>query len=229
MGRSAPQPCLREETVAGTEYGKIWSPFARSTEGADRGKLIMGQWFRPEFELLQYADWSWSEKINGTNVRVTWDGRRVRFGGRTDTALVPTPLLSKLQDLFTEEVMEQQFKGNPAVLFGEGCGANIQAGSGNYGKQPRFILFDALIDGWWLQPQSLEALSEQLDIEYAQVWRWGPVKEAIEVVSAGLQSAYGNFMAEGLVGKPPLGLLGRDGDRLLMKVKAKDFYTAPVK
>jgi len=52
-----------------------------------------------------------------------------------------------------------------------------------------------------------------------------PISDAIDLVKDRFlfKSFWGDFAPEGLVGKPPLGILGRDGDRLMIKIKPKDF------
>src|SRR5688572_17144881 len=128
-----------------TEYPKIESPFKRFTDGPNRNKFDFTQWARPEFDVLRNQDWEWTEKIDGTNVRVIWDGHKVSFGGRTDAAQMPVFLLQKLQDLFPEELMEQAFQNTEVVLYGEGYGAKIQKGGGNYRQDQSFILFDVKV------------------------------------------------------------------------------------
>lgn len=209
--------------MAGTEYHKIWSPYKRYVAGPERGKFITGDWARPEFDVLQNQSWVWTEKINGTNCRIIWDGHQVRFGGRTDEANMSIKALEWLGKEFPEELLEQQFHANPAVLYGELCGAKMTSGSGVYGPDPRFIMFDVNVDGWWLLPPSVEQAALQMGIDFAPYVMTGSIGEAIRRIKENPLSSYGNFIMEGLVGRPPLGLLGRDGDRLLVKIKAKDF------
>lgn len=207
-------------------YPKIMSPFKRHIEGPLKNKLDWSQWSRPEFEALANLDWEWTEKIDGTNVRIVWDGYAVDFRGRTDAATLPLPLLAHLRDSFPEEILEQQFGATPVVLYGEGYGARIQKGGGNYRPDQAFILFDILIDGWWLMRPSVEDYAQKLGLGIVPFVFTAPVIRAIARVEAGSNSFFGDFLSEGLVGKPPLGLRGRDGDRLMMKVKTCDFYPA---
>ncbi len=211
--------------MAGTEYHKIWGPYARHISGPDRGKFIAGDWARPEFEVLQNQDWTWTEKINGTNCRITWDGHKVRFGGRTDEAALRIKALEWLGAQFPEELLEQQFHAGPAVLYGELCGSDTGVnGSGNYGRECRFILFDVNVCGWWLQPDTISTVATQMGLEATLIRLVGSIEEAISFVAGGGPwSSFGTFEGEGLVGKPPLGLIGRDGDRLMVKLKGKDF------
>lgn len=210
-------------------YPKIESPFRRFMAGPERNKLDVGAWSRPEFELFKDLPWEWTEKVDGTNVRVIWDGYKVRFGGRTDDAQMPTTLMTRLTELFPEELMEQQFGKNPAVLYGEGYGAKIQKGGGNYRPDQSFVLFDVLVHDektmrdWWLLRNSVIEVANGLGIDFVPLFMIDNVPAAITVVRLGITSSWGDFPAEGLVGKPPLGITGRDGSRLMMKIKTKDF------
>lgn len=203
-------------------YPKIEPPYKRHIDGPDRNKIDVGNWYRPEFEVLKDLDWSWTEKVDGTNVRVIWDGYRVSFGGRGNDAQMPLKLVQALRETLPEELMEQQFHGTAATLYGEGHGAGIQGG-GNYRKDQGFVLFDVLVEGWWLQRESLQEVACGLQIPLVPVVSVGSVATALDLVAAGLKSQWGDFQAEGLVGKPPLGIMSRGGDRLLMKIKSKDF------
>lgn len=209
-------------------YQKIQAPYVRHTQGPDRNKLDMGNWARPEFELLKDLPWEWTEKVNGTNVRVIWDGHKVRFGGRTDDAQMPVKLLDRLREMFPEELMEQQFDENPAILYGEGYGAGINNG-GDYGDSPDFALFDVVVRDkensrdWWLLRDNVFAVAVGLGVGVVPLVMRGSIPQAIEWVSRGLTSDWGSFEAEGLVGRAPLGLCHRGGERLMVKVKTKDF------
>jgi hypothetical protein len=206
------------------EYPKIYGPFDRHTEGPDRNKLIIGQWSRPEFELLKDLSWVWTEKIDGTNIRVHWDGHRVVFGGRTANAQIPAKLVAVLISLFPEELFEQQFGDTAVTLFGEGYGAGIQKGGGNY--RPTgvgFTLFDVRIGEFWLYRHDVGEIASKLGIEFVPQVAVCGVLQAVEIVRNQFTSVYGNFIAEGLVGTAPLGLLDRAGRRIMMKVKAVDF------
>src|SRR5688572_32224795 len=127
--------------MGGTEYHKLWAPYKR--EPQKPCPLIIGDWARPEFELLSgLKSWTWTEKVNGTNARIIWDGHKVRVGGRTDEAQMKLFFADWLRERFPEELLENQFHDTPAVLYGEGYGANVANGSGVYGKDPGFALFD---------------------------------------------------------------------------------------
>ena len=207
-----------------TEYHKIQSVYLR--DPANKHKTFLeGQWAMPEFGYLADLDWVWTEKINGTNIRVMWDGvLSVRFGGKTDDAQIPTFLLAHLQDTFTAESLGMAFSG-PAVLYGEGYGPKIQKGGGNYRDDPGFILFDVNC-GMWLERGNVEDIAAKLFIPIVPIIGVGPLSSAISVTKARLQSLVAKVpgtWAEGLVMRPAVELLTRRGDRIITKVKTKDF------
>jgi RNA ligase len=206
------------------EYHKIPGPFRRETEGPNRNKIIPGAWTSPALEVLANVPWIFTEKVDGTNIRVHWDGHRVTFGGRTDNAQIPAKLFARLQELFTEELFEQTFVDTPAVtLYGEGYGAGIQKAGGNYSPTPDFVLFDVKIGGFWLLRDNVEDVAQKLGLRVVPVVLIGTLHDGIALVRSGLRSAWGNFPAEGAVGVTLPGLLDRAGHRIAVKIKGTDF------
>ena len=64
------------------EYHKIQSLYKRD----QKTKKFTAQYSLPEFELLKDIEWEFSEKIDGTNIRIFWDCVTVEVKGRTDNA-----------------------------------------------------------------------------------------------------------------------------------------------
>lgn len=205
-------------------YPKIYSPYVRHTEGPLRNKFDVGNWAREEFRILAGLNWEWTEKVDGTNIRIIWDGYRVSYGGRTDNAQIPATLIMVLTQMFPETLLEQVFGATAAILYGEGYGPKIQKGGGNYRKDQSFTLFDVKIGNWWLKPEAVTDIATQLGIDRVPILGNFPVATAIEEITNGFTSTWGEFLTEGFVGRPPMGILARDGDRLLMKVKTVDFH-----
>ena len=54
------------------EYNKIETVFNRDTTGTK--KLIRGDWRNEAVEYLKDSKWQFTEKFDGTNIRVIWDG-----------------------------------------------------------------------------------------------------------------------------------------------------------
>ena len=202
------------------EYHKIQTVFKRD----DKGKIIRGDWTLPEFEYLSMNQWQLTEKVNGTNIRVEWDGR-ITFGGKTDRAQIPEQLLKRLEERFYPRLpqMEQIFP-TPATLYFEGYGPKIQSG-GKYRNDQDIVLFDIKVGDWWLRRQDLEDVAGRLDLPIVPIVHTydGTLMDAISLVAHGFKSKWGNVQAEGVVAKPVAELRTRGGDRIIAKIKTKDF------
>lgn len=202
------------------EYHKIDSVFKRDT----KGRLLLDEYTCPEFAYLADNQWLWSEKVDGTNVRVMWRDGVLRFGGRTDAAQMPTPLLNALNALVAPERLRDVFRpGGLVTLYGEGYGPGIQKSGGNYRKDVSFVLFDVLIDEWWLTRADVHEIGEKLGVDVVPSVGAGSLHQAIDMVRAGFTSTWGTFPAEGLVMRPSTELRRRNGDRIITKIKTRDF------
>lgn len=246
----------------------------------DRGddfKVDTGRVRRPEF--LVPSSWIVTEKIDGTNVRVSLEyqegeappvgvGPRsegewaVRFYGRTENSQMPTFLLDYLQRAFTLDGLQSLWRckkncekcsglgkvksqfddcilscpnieSYPIVLYGEGYGARIQKGGGDYRKEGNVSLrlFDVLIGGTWLRRADVEDVASQLGISPVpliteQLW---PIDSIVEVVKTGfgsyvaLEEGTVGTQAEGVVAFTDPPLFDSRGRRLAWKLKTKDF------
>ena len=80
------------------EYTKIETVFERDMEGTK--KLIEGEYRNETVAYLKDNEWICTEKIDGTNIGVIWDGHKVSYQGRTERAQVPTHLMNRLIELF---------------------------------------------------------------------------------------------------------------------------------
>ena len=215
------------------QYHKINTIFKRDM--TNHGKIMEGTYSEPEFEYLANNEWVFTEKVDGTNIRVMWDGANVVFGGKTDNAQMPTFLLYKLQELFEGTVKKQLFinKFNQDVvpeekiqvcLYGEGYGAKIQKGGGNYiPNGVDFVLIDIKIGDLWLQREDVEDIAKHFGIKIVPIKGTGTLKEMVEKVRNGFTSQWGNFDAEGIVARPKVELQTRRGYRIITKIKHKDF------
>ncbi len=214
------------------EYHKIQSVYLR--DPANRHKTFLeGEWSLPEFGYLANNTWEWTEKVDGTNVRVHWNGSKVTFGGRTADAQMPVFLLHRLEELFPMANFHtlfpaQEVEGGREILdvmlYGEGYGAKIQKGGGNYKPDGvDFVLFDVQIGGVYLERSSVEDIAAKLGLRAVPVLGYGTLREAIQITREGFDSTWGPFKAEGLVMRPATELLTRRGHRLITKVKHKDF------
>lgn len=206
------------------EYTKIPNIFKRETFG--NNKLIEGEYSSPELEYLSKSMWGFEEKIDGTNIRILWDGYRVSFMGRTDRAQIPTHLMAKLEELFggetKEELFEQTFGKSEVILFGEGFGEKIQKGGGLYGPV-NFRLFDVYIGGYWLNRENVSDIAEKFGIDRAPSLFTGALEEGVEFIKKHPKSVLRDAEMEGIVGRPMVQMFSRTGQRIMVKIKCRDF------
>ena len=203
------------------EYLKIQTVFKRDPE-TNHKTLLLGQYSLPEFEYLADNDWVFTEKVDGTNVRVMFDGKNITFGGKTDNAQLPAPLLNRLKDRFGVAALMAVFPDG-GCLYGEGYGAKIQKGGGNYRQDQDFVLFDVRVGAWWLQRADVKDVAEKLNLEIVPIVGQGTLREMVEATMIGFNSRWGDFIAEGIVARPATELCTRGGERIITKIKHKDF------
>lgn len=208
------------------EYIKIETPFERDTEGSK--KLIENKWRNETVRYLRGAKWQFTEKIDGTNISIVWDGHKVEFHGRTERAQIPAHLVNRLNVLFggetNEELFEQTFGETPMILYGEGYGAKIQNGC-LYRDDVDFILFDVYQPDRdvWLKRESVEGIAKTFGVDVVPIILEGDIDNAVEYVKQKPISTIGKAQMEGLVGRPEVELKDRCGKRVIVKIKTKDF------
>ncbi len=211
-----------------TTYHKIKTVFKRDPDNNNK-TLLEGEWAKPEFGYLADLEWEWTEKIDGMNMRVlfSWGdlGPTLHFAGRSDAAQIPVPLQDHMDATFDTNSLESIFGAKSVTLYGEGFGGKIQKGGERYGVEQRFVLFDALVDGYWLERPNLEEIAEVLEIPIVPLVGRGSLLEMVELVRGGLYSIAGDefHLAEGIVARPRVELVNRYGERVITKLKAKDF------
>lgn len=217
------------------EYQKIETPFNRDINGTK--KLIIGDFRNTLVQYLQNNLWYCTEKVDGTNIRVHWDGHKFNFYGRTDVASIPTFLYTKLEEIFrnneTEQVMEQLFADREVMLVGEGYGNKIQKCGSNYiPNGVNFIGFDVMVkqvegERWsYLSRTNAEDIYKALGIKMVPVVKTMTLNEAIAYVQTkptSLISSDTQHIMEGLVCVPIVPVYDNQGHRVIVKIKVKDF------
>lgn len=206
------------------EYNKIETLWKRDMDGSK--KLLEGEFRNPAVEFLKDNVWQFTEKIDGTNIRVYWDGHKVHFGGRTEKTQMPSVLVNYLNSVFgtneAEQIFEEKFGETEVLLFGEGYGPKIQNG-GAYRKDVSFILFDVLISGNYQPRESVEDIARAFGIDIVPIIFEGTIQEGVDFVKGHHDSTMGTAKMEGLVGRPKVEMRDRCGKRIIVKIKWEDF------
>ena len=181
---------------------------------------------------------------------ITDDGSLITFEvaykGKTDNADMPKHLDAFLKETYpedkvlaslglpkviTQEVMNEKkwatFEDIPMyTIYGEGYGIKIQTG-GNYIRNGvGFIVFDVKVGNMYLLREAMENIAEKLGAPVVPYMGQFTIDEAIDFVRKGFKSTIAEdptYYAEGLVLKSPDGLLRKNGERIIFKVKYEDF------
>ena len=212
------------------EYQKIPAIFKRD----DKAKMTT-EYVSDEIKYLADNQWEFTEKLDGTNVRIHYDGHRIELGGRTDKAQFQGELKEYLESIFLtpemEELFEQNFGDKDVILFGEGIGYKIQFGDKNVylpGKEVKFILFDVMINDLYLSKENMRQIGEQLGLETVPIIdSSATLLDACLFVKSHPLSVYAKKSGieqemEGLVGTPKVPLCDRRGNRIIVKIKYRD-------
>jgi hypothetical protein len=169
------------------DYGKIQGLYKRD----GKGNFILGNYSLDVFRYLEDDLWRWTEKVDGTNIRLYIDPKlealelsnnisppfsvepEVRIGGHHANSQIPGPLNEHLLSLCVDYDRIQSTLEGPVVLYGEGYGGKIQSGAGVYGypEAQTFILFDVWVPeehhrlgGYWLDHDKVRDIGNGLEI-----------------------------------------------------------------
>ena len=211
-----------------TEYPKIETLYDRD----ETFKVTPPRLRLAEFGIPRV--WHVTEKVDGTNIRLSIapDGT-VTYGGKTDNAQIPSKLVAYLLATVPAEKVLAAFPerdGAPVVVYGEGYGAGIQKG-GIYRRDMALRIFDVRVGGWWLEPANVADVAEKLGVRTVpSLGTIGPLPTSKEDMLGILRGgntriAEGGSVgpAEGIVARTVPLLLTRRGERLMWKLKLRDF------
>ncbi len=174
----------------------------------------------PEFECLSRAQWTFTEKIDGMNIRVIFDNEgEFKIRGRTDAAELHRDLERSVYDLF------KTIPARNVTFYGEGYGPGIQKGA-CYRADKSFLLFDVVEhrNDEFVDYRTVRSIGAELDLPMVPELFTGDLWAMYHMVRAGLKSSFGDFFAEGAVGRPTVPVLDSHGERLIVKIKHRDYY-----
>lgn len=211
-------------------YPKIQTLFNRNAETFG---VISDELRCPEFALIER--WLITEKIDGTNVRVMLfpDGH-VEYRGRTDKAQFHPSLMAYLERAFPPENLQSTFAPDDmVVVYGEGYGPKIQSG-GKYRSNIALRIFDVKVnDEWWLDWDDVCDVANSLGVLAVPFLGFmsgrGLPKSMddlgmwVETSQVARQENQSSIRAEGIVARTDPLLFDRRGNRVMWKLKFKDF------
>ena len=201
------------------QYPKIYNVFTRD----ETTRKLTGVASQPEYAYMQDLRWLWTEKVDGTNVRVIVTPNAVEFRGKTDRAQMPLPLHDLLSVKFAPTIHALCFPDEDVVtLYGEGYGRKIQEPAGST-YNPRGVWFG---QSCWARRSVVEEIGRALDVPVVPVVGRGTLAQAVDFVTRGFQSqmSEGRILeAEGIVARPDCDAEMTCGNRRVMvKIKTRD-------
>ena len=207
-------------------YHKIENIFNRNMDGSK--KLIIGDFRNETVGFLKDAEWICTEKIDGTNIGVVWDGHKISYIGRTERSDIPKKLIASLDAQFqgneVETIFEQLFGEKQAILFGEGFGGRIQKGS-HYSEDEDFILFDVYFPETdvYAKREFVFDVAYALNIKIVPIVFCGDLSGAVNFVMQKPLSSLSDKVMEGVVARPLVELKDNQGKRIIVKIKVQDY------
>lgn len=205
------------------EYPKIETLFDRDKDF----KVIPTKLRNSSYGIIKR--WEFTEKIDGTNIRLIWEANKLKVGGRTGNAQIPADLVQHIYESIDVQKLKDMFLDTSVIFYGEGYGAGIQKG-GHYSKTKQFILFDILVDKrWWLNYDNIINIADKLGMQVVPFIGSMTLEEGVELVKNGFNSLLAKIntgeeiRAEGIVGKTCETMYDKKFNRMVIKLKTKDF------
>ena len=212
-------------------YFKIDTVFKRAEDGTHK---LTREWCNPLVDYLKNNEWEFTEKIDGTNTPVHWDGHNITYGGRTEDAVVPEKVREALDEIFDEaeiQVIEQMFGEKEVTFYGEMYGGDISKkhkGVAYACKKESYILFDIQVGDVWLSRENVLDIGKKLGIDVVPTYMTGTLSYGVNVIERGvaeeLHSLRGNRMIEGFVARPMVRVFDWKGRPVCVKIRVDDFH-----
>lgn len=230
---------MEEHKLCHQTYTKINTLYKRD----EKGNIIIGDFSLPEFEYLYNNKWLAFEKVDGTNMSFYWDGHEMQIHGKSENASIPSMLMDTMKTILTEEKLAEVFpikydeNGNEVPfmvrIYGEGYGAKIQKCGGSYIRGGNdFRVFDIKINGFWLDWDNVVDITKQLGLKTVEPFGEMTLEEAEKMVINGFKSPIAEnkeLDAEGLVLRPIVQLFNRKNERIMVKIKTRDYRKLGIK
>lgn len=214
------------------KYPKINSVWKRDLSVKDKN-FIIGDYSSLYFEALTDIEWVGTEKIHGTNIRIlinSENGSSI-ICGRTEKSVLPHGVVEWFEGWRKNASNTHVYQHHNLALFGEGYGAKIQGCGHLYRDDISFILFDVALVNYensfvrWLDRGEVFDIASNYNLDVVPFIKRGTLAELEEFVKSGFSSLVADekLQAEGLVCTPSIPLLDKYGNRIIVKLKTKDY------
>lgn len=191
------------------------------------GYLSIINLYKVAHVIDEYKEWYALEKIHGTSAHMTYrknDGKLGFFSGGENYER-----FSKLFDSQKIRSALDSVEFENVIFYGEAYGGKQQGMKEVYGDQPKFIVFDVMLNGKWLNVPDAEAIGNQCGLEFVF---YEKVKSTAEELNnardrpstqAIRNGKGGDHKSEGVVIRPLEESVDKYGERMIYKHKAAEF------
>lgn len=177
-------------------------------------------------DILLFKECYALEKIHGTSAHIKWNNKTLTLfsGGSKHQEFELFFNLKQLKDLFLEH-----FENQTVTIYGEAYGGKCQGMKDTYGDKLKFVVFDILINGCWLDVLGAEGVSRIFGLEFVDY-----VKIPCDLPNLDFQRDKPSTQAirnhcgddklrEGIVIRPLIELTKNNGNRIIAKYKGDKF------
>ena len=208
-------------------YSKIPALYKR--DGDNPRSVLVGIYKDRHVEALaNYPVWTVTEKLDGANTRLHWNGTEVRVGSRR-TWQHQANIVDAIEAAHPhlEAMFEQNFEGDDVdvTVYGEAIGAGVQKG-GAYGDKIRFVAFDVTVGGRYLKNRDARDVVWQLGLDFVEArGRLVSVTDVWAEMSGGGDLPYSTYrerQPEGYVLRTVPEMYKANGDRIMVKLTYRD-------
>lgn len=175
---------------------------------------------------LQMTQWQFKRKLDGENLRVFWDGEQALWNGKSNKFQCGAELTDFMNNTFIEEIFEEKFGRDKKVyLFGEHMGPKSQGNELGLMKS-EFVLYDVNINDFWLSSEDIKEIAKYFNIKTC--YDFMPDENVCNFTGSLYDlindTADGRFKDwEGIVATPCVECCYQNSDRVIVKIKNKDY------
>lgn len=205
-------------TVQDDEYGKQFKKRKLMIPTKDE------DYRSPLLAYLSNLEWVYTRKIDGANLRVQWDGEQALWNGKSNNFVCGAELTEYMNNTFLEEIFEEKFGRDKVVtLFGEHMGPKVQGNELGLDKD-EFILYDVNVNGTWLDAFNVIEVARYFGVRNIHAFMsHGMLADTLSNLINRVAS--GEFKDwEGIVARPTVEMRAQNGQRVIVKIKNKDYY-----
>lgn len=181
-----------------------------------------------EVEYLSSLLWTVKRKLDGENIRIYWDGEQALWNGKSNRFQCSANFQEYMNSTFLEEIFEEKFGRDKEVyIYGEHMGPKVQGNELGL-EADELVIFDVEINGTFVGGESIKSIASYFGVksvyDYMTDYLSADGGDAANLFECINWVANGNIPEwEGIVCSPPVNLKDHNGNRIIVKIKNRDY------